>query len=109
MKIRIEELGEPELEFGGCSSGINPKLSLPDQGPLKASGEKGVRTIPLGLVCLPSEEKAVRKWFELMHKPLLNNESNIRRFKEYPGAEKALHCRYEISGIAQISLPATTK
>ncbi|MCI0390767.1 MAG: hypothetical protein MOB07_18635 [Acidobacteria bacterium] len=96
MKIRIEELGEPELEFGGRSSGINPKLALPDQGPLKASGEKGVRTISLGLVCLPSEEKAVRRWFELMHKPLLNNESNVRRFKEYPGAEKALHCRYEI-------------
>jgi len=47
------------------------------------------KTIQLGLVCLPGEEFAVRRWFDSIHKPLLNDESNARRFREFPGVEKA--------------------
>jgi hypothetical protein len=96
MKIKVEDLGEPELVFGNRISGRDPKVMLPEGGPLEASAETSVKTIQLGLVCLPSEESAVRRWFDSMHKPLLNDESNARRFREFPGAEKAFRCRFEI-------------
>jgi hypothetical protein len=96
MKIRIEDLGEPELEFGKQISGTDPKVMLPKGGPLGTSLETGVKPIQLGLVCLPGEELAVRRWFDSMHKLLLNDESNARRFHEFPGVEKAFRCRFEI-------------
>src|SRR5262249_34467104 len=96
MRIRIADLGEPELEFGHGIAGREPKVMLPQGGPLGSTADMGVQTIRLGLVCLPGEESAVRRWFDSMHKPLLNNESNARRFREFPGAEKAFRCRFEI-------------
>jgi len=69
---------------------------LPKGGPLGTSSETSVKTIQLGLVCLPGEEFAVRRWFDSIHKPLLNDESNARRFREFPGVEKAFRCRFEI-------------
>jgi hypothetical protein len=58
--------------------------------------ETGVKTVQWGLVCLLSEESAVRRWFDSMHKPLLNDESNARRFREFLGVDKAFRCRFEI-------------
>lgn len=96
MKIKIENLSEPKLEFGDQTTGINPKEVLPKAGPVGAAAEKTPKIIRLGLVCLPSEETAVRQWFETLHRPLLNDESNVRRFREFPGAAKALRCSFEI-------------
>jgi hypothetical protein len=53
MRIRVEDLGEPELEFGHRISGRDPKAMLPEGGPLGSSTETGVQTIRLGL--LPAE------------------------------------------------------
>lgn len=96
MKIRIQDLGEPDLEFGQLVRGRNPKDILPLAGPFASSIETATKTIKLGLVCLPSEVAAVKSWFERMHKPLINNESNVQRFREFPGVEKAFRCRFEI-------------
>jgi hypothetical protein len=96
MKLRIEDLGEPELEFGCGELDKNPKNILPLAGPFASSLEIEAKTIQLGLVALPSEVDAVRRWISRMHTPLLNQESNVQRFREFPGVEKALRCRFEI-------------
>jgi hypothetical protein len=96
MKIRIEDLGEPELEFGHGERSIDPKRILPHVGPFDSTFESGTKTITLGLVALPGEVDLVRRWIERMHRPLLNNETNVQRFREFPGAEKSFRARFEI-------------
>lgn len=96
MKIRIEDLGEPELEFGRGARGVDPKYLFPRVGPFDSTFESGTKIIPLGLVALPSEIDAVRRWFTRMRQPLVNNETNAQRFREYPGVERAFRCHFEI-------------
>lgn len=96
MRMRLEDLGEPQLEFGGGACGVDPKGVLPDAGPFGATFESSTKTIQLGLVSLPSEVDAVRRWFARMHKLIVSNETNAQRFGEFPGVEKAFRCRFEI-------------
>jgi hypothetical protein len=96
MKMRIENLEEPDLEFGQGAVGKNPRTVLPHNGPLSSTYEEGVKTFQLGLVALPSEVTAVRDWVRRMHQPLLTPESNAMRFAEFPGVGPAFHCRFEI-------------
>jgi hypothetical protein len=96
MKVRIEDLGEPELEFGQGETDKEPKRILPLAGPFASGLDIEPKVIQLGLVALPSEIAAVRRWFDRMHSPLLSQESNARRFREFPGVPKALRCRFEI-------------
>jgi hypothetical protein len=97
MRVRIEDLGEPELEFGGGETDKNPKKILPLAGPFASSLDLEPRTIELGLVALPGEVEAVRRWVKRMHQPMLTQESNAQRFREFPGVSQALRCRFEIS------------
>lgn len=96
MKIRIEDLGEPELEFGQGERGKEPKRMLPYAGPFASEIDIEPKVIQLGLVALPGEVSAVRRWFDKMHAPMLNQESNARRFREFPGVQKAVRCSFEI-------------
>jgi hypothetical protein len=96
VKIRIEDLGEPELEFGGGERSIDPKQILPRVGPFDSTFDSTTKRISLGLVGLPSQINPARKWIERMHRPLVNNETNVQRFREFPGCEKAFRCRFEI-------------
>ncbi len=64
MKIQIQDLGEPELEFGGGERSSDPKQILPKAGPFDSTFESGTKTIPLGLVALPSQVDSVRRWIE---------------------------------------------
>ena len=96
MKISIEDLGEPELEFGQGELHNDPKRVLPVVGPFASELELESKVIRVGLVALPSEVAAVHRWFEKMHSPMLGHESNALRFREFPGVPKALRCRFEI-------------
>src|SRR5262249_39167994 len=94
--MRIEDLGEPELEFGQGKRGTDPRRALALHGPFDSTFESATKSIRLGLVALPGEVDLVRRWFARMHQPIVNNESNARRFREFPGVENAFRCRFDI-------------
>ena len=96
MRMRIEDLGEPNLEFGERVLSKDPKRGLADAGPFASTYTPGTKQISLGLVALPSEVDAVRRWVERMHRLLLDDESNALRFCEFPGLEKAFRCHLHI-------------
>lgn len=97
MRLKIEDLGEPSLEFGQGETGISPKELLPLVGPFASEiDEIEPKTIKLGLVSFPGEISLIQKWIEKMHSPLLTGESNVQRFKEFLGVEKVFRCRFEI-------------
>jgi hypothetical protein len=96
MKISIEDLGEPDLEFGQGELHAEPKRVLPIAGPFASELDVEPKVIRLGLVALPSEVSPVYQWFEKMHSPMIGHETNALRFREFPGAQKALRCRFEI-------------
>ena len=82
--------------------GAEPKLILPKGGPFGSIYDKTVKTIPLGLVCLPQNKKLIPEWLDSMNNLLLDDESNIKRFREFPGAEKAFHARFEVRFVREL-------
>jgi hypothetical protein len=96
MKMRIEDLGEPALEFGQRVLSQDPKRGLSDAGPFASTYIAGTKQIQLGLVALPSEIDHVRRWIERMHKLLLDDESNALRFSVFPGLEKTFRCQLHL-------------
>lgn len=96
MRISIEDLGEPELEFGQGELHNDPKRVLPLAGPFASELEVEPKIIRVGLVALPSEVAPVQRWFEKMHTPMMGHESNVLRNREFPGVLKALRCKFEL-------------
>ena len=96
MKMLVTDLGEPKIEVGNNQSGPNPKTLLSDFGPIGANGDSSSKVIEVGLVALKSEVAPVRQWFQRMRRLLLDDESNAKRFREFPGIEKAFHCKFEV-------------
>jgi len=92
----VEYLGEPEIEVGRSVTGNDPKRILPVGGPFGMGSTEKTKTIRLGLVALPFETGSVQSWLEQMHGLLIDDESNFRRFHEFPGLEKAFHSRFEM-------------
>jgi hypothetical protein len=96
MNLLIEDLGEPELEFGNGERDKDPKRILPVAGPFGSSQDIEPRTIQLGLVGLPDEINPVRQWIRRMHGPLISQETNALRFREFPGVRSAFRCAFEV-------------
>jgi hypothetical protein len=95
MRIRIEVLKEPELQFGKNVTGWEPKKALVKGGPFFTIAE--TRPIRLGLVALSEEIDPVRAWFRRMEGLVLSSETNVRRFREFPGTKQVFNCRYELA------------
>jgi hypothetical protein len=93
--MRIEELPEPELEFGEGLRGIDPRKALSESGPFGSSAGHSV-SIQLGLVCPKSELDAVRRWIDSMRGFMMENETNAARFHEFPGLGRAFRCSLTI-------------
>src|SRR5215472_17621232 len=94
LRLRINVLLEPEIEAGNGRRGKEPKLLLPEGGPFGSIYNKAIKPIPLGLVCLAENRGPIRYWIDSMNGPLLDDETNVKRFREYPGAEKAFRARF---------------
>jgi hypothetical protein len=94
MKIHINELPEPKLEFAGGVKAIDPKQALSAAGPFGCADS--IREIRLGLVCLPDEEYWIRTWVERMHNFISSDETNAKRFIEFPGLDKGFKSRFII-------------
>jgi len=95
MKIEIQILPEPMLEFGGGMRGESPKQTLPKAGPFLVGPGEGIVTMPLGLIGPKSEIPKVVDWFEKMKRLLVSNESNALRYPRFPGIEATFRTRFE--------------
>ncbi|HZS48850.1 MAG TPA: hypothetical protein VFC63_27505 [Blastocatellia bacterium] len=93
MNIRINQLSEPKLEFGNGVKGIDPKPALTAGGPFASDS---IREIQLGLVCFAEEEYWIRSWIERMHNLISSEETNAKRFIQFPGLDKAFRSRFTI-------------
>jgi hypothetical protein len=102
VKIRISQLPEPLIEGGKRQVGKEPKMILPMGGPFGSTNDTSIRTIRLGLVCLPENKESIQRWIESMHGLLLEDETNIRRFREFPGAEQAFRVKYVIQFVREL-------
>jgi hypothetical protein len=102
MRLRITRLPEPLIEAGKGISGKEPKLILPEGGPFASNSDNSVKTIRLGLVCLPGNRDAISGWMVSMNSMLLDDETNIQRFRQFPGANKAFRAHYSIQFVREL-------
>lgn len=97
LRVKVIHIDEPRLEFGQGLAHVDPKCGLAEAGPFASTFESATKKVDLGLVGLPAEVDPLRRWIERMHRPLLSQETNALRFREFPGAESAFRCRFELS------------
>lgn len=95
MDVRIECLREPDLEFGHAGLSPEPKRGLREHGPFDQ--QESPELIRLGLVGPAQEIEALRVWLPRLNGMLVSREGNSRRFRDYPGAARALSARFEIA------------
>ncbi len=91
--IKIKCLPEPELQFSNGRRDLDPRRALALNGP---ADHRGLRTIRVGLVGLADEVSAARAWIAAMAAFKPAQERNARRFRDWPGSEKALGAKFEI-------------
>jgi hypothetical protein len=93
IPIKIKCLPEPELQFSNGRRDVDPRRALAAHRPVD---HRGLRTIRLGLVGLPEDIAAARPWIAGLQAFKAARERNARRFRDWPGAEKALGTSFEI-------------
>ncbi len=96
MKMRVSVVPEPMLQFGSGIVGTEPKVCLVRGGPLSPATDGDGHVIKLGLVALPDEVEPILRWVDRMHRFLLSEETNAKRFKEFPGIPAVFRCRFEV-------------
>ena len=93
MAIKIKCLPEPELQFSNGRRDLDPRRALSANGP---ADHRGLRTIRIGLIGLKDDVNAAHAWIESLSIFKAAHERNARRFRDWPGAEKALGAKFEI-------------
>lgn len=93
LNIRIECLPEPELLFGQRAKGVEPRRIMAKVGPVDgASADQ----LSIGLVG-PAEEIALaREWLPRLNSVAIARERNARRYRDWPGAQKALGTTFSV-------------
>lgn len=94
MEVRIDCLPEPDLEFGRGAFGPEPKRGLKASGPL--DGRESPEIIRLGLVGPTMEVEDANNWMPRLNGLLISTERNGRRFRDFPGAPRALRARLTV-------------
>ena len=93
LPLKIDVLPEPDLEFANAARDVDPRRALAKHGPID---NRGLRTIRLGLVGLPEDIEAARGWLNRLNQFTPAFEGNSNRFRDWPGLEKALHCKFAV-------------
>ena len=88
--IKIKCLPEPELQFSNGRRDLDPRRALAANGP---ADHRGLRTIRVGLIGLAEETNAASAWITSMAAFRPARERNARRYRDWPGSEKALGAR----------------
>jgi hypothetical protein len=86
LKIRIEYLPEPNLLFGGDQSGVEPRRIMAKVGAADSATPKEIR---IGLVGPAAELQIARRWLPRLNGVAIARERSARRYRDWPGAQKA--------------------
>src|SRR5438067_13615949 len=93
ISIKIKCLPEPELQFSNGRRDVDPRRALAAHRPVD---HRGLRSIRVGLLGLAEDIAVARLWIEGLQAFKPAHERNARRFRDWPGAEKALGASFEI-------------
>lgn len=93
LNIKIECLPEPELIFGGDKAGVEPRLVMAKAG---AADSGSVREVRIGLVGPPDEIALAKRWLPRLNTVAIAREKNARRYRDWPGAPRALGASFII-------------
>jgi hypothetical protein len=93
LKIKIECLPEPELLFGGNETGVEPRRNMAKSGAVDVSSPKEIR---IGLVGALEDVAAARRWMQRLNGVAIAREKSARRYRDWPGAAKALGATFVI-------------
>jgi hypothetical protein len=91
MKVRIDCLLEPELGFGAGARGLEPRRALAISGPADIGRRREIR---LGLVGPGQDVAATRLWLSRLEGYMPASEGNAKRYRDWPGSERALGTRF---------------
>jgi len=93
LNIKIECLREPDLLFGHHTTGVEPRRVMAKVG---AVDNGGGEELSVGLVG-PSEDIAIAKaWLPRLNTVAIAREKNARRYRDWPGAQKALGASFAV-------------
>src|ERR1700704_4510023 len=93
IAMKIKCLPEPEVQFNNGRLDVDPRRALALSGPVD---HRGQRTFRLGLIGLGGDVAAARGWLRDMNLYRPAKEKNARRFRDWPGVEKALKVKFEV-------------
>ncbi|HXX18635.1 MAG TPA: hypothetical protein VEJ46_04475 [Candidatus Acidoferrum sp.] len=93
LTIKIECLHEPELLFGQHKTGVEPRRDMAKVG---AVDNGGGEELSVGLVG-PAEDIAIaREWLPRLNSVAIARERSARRYRDWPGAAKALGASFAV-------------
>jgi hypothetical protein len=93
LSIKIECLPEPQLLFGGGETGVEPRRIMAKAGAAHAVVPKEIRIALVG----PAEEvQLARRWLPRLNGVAIAREKSARRYRDWPGAQKALGVTFTI-------------
>jgi hypothetical protein len=93
LNIKIECLPEPELLFGGGETGVEPRRVMAKAGAADAVVPKDIR---IALVGPEDEVQLARRWLPRLNGVAIAREKSARRYRDWPGAQKALGVNFTI-------------
>jgi hypothetical protein len=93
LAIKIECLPEPELLFGRGATGVEPRRTMARASAVDAGA---VKDILVGLVGPADEVALARRWLPRLNGVAIAREKNARRYRDWPGAAKALGVHFVI-------------
>jgi hypothetical protein len=93
LQIKIACLPEPRLVFGGGTIGVEPRRVMAKAGAADVAARHEIR---LGLVGPAAEVRLARTWLHRLNSVAIAREGNSRRYRDWPGAQKALGVSFTV-------------
>lgn len=93
LTIKIESLREPDLLFGHGAKGVEPRRVMAKAGAVDLVGGD---ELTVGLVGPPDVIDVARKWLPRLNGVAIAREKNARRYRDWPGAQKALGVKFQV-------------
>jgi hypothetical protein len=93
LKIKIECLREPGLLFGHNVTGVEPRRFMAKAGAVDSGGGE---ELSIGLVGPPDVIAIARSWLPRLNAVAIAREKNAKRYRDWPGAQKALGVTFTV-------------
>lgn len=93
LTIQIQCLREPELLFGQNTTGVEPRRIMAKAGAVEHAGGN---ELSVGLVGPAQDTDIAKAWLSHLNTVAIAREKNARRYRDWPGAPRALGVRFVV-------------